>query len=101
MGYYINPKDQSKEAWLAQHGRKINPLVFGDSIAEQWEGLTAYNFHPVALFHNPQFTAAGVAYSEAEYSRFTHDTSGRKTDWYLVLDAKILEHLPKLEEDFK
>lgn len=60
MGFYINPPDKSKEDWLAEHGQV--------TITPAWpapEGTV-----PVCLIDNGSFTAAGIAYCEAEFYAF-------------------------------
>ncbi|MBL1322153.1 MAG: hypothetical protein COA63_014010 [Methylophaga sp.] len=81
MGYYINPKDMSKEAWLNIHGIPMMyaPVLFTDEI-----------HYAVCLVDNGMFTAAAVAYSQDELETFRHD-DGRPKTWYWADIDKLKE----------
>ena len=80
MGYYINPPDSSKEAWLKIHGLPVSV----DSLLS-----SPFNFDgpslPVCLVDNASlgFTAAGICYSQEELECFA-EPDGREKKWYLV-----------------
>lgn len=85
MGYYVNPRNESKESFLSREGirassdRKIS-----------WESVPA-GFLPVALVDNGLFTAAGIAYSKAELDEFTRSDDPRPRKLYLVKIEKLLK----------
>jgi len=91
MGYYINPPDRTKEEWLEEFGE--------EAITPTWpatEGMV-----PICLIDNGAFTAAGIAYNEAEFNAFMAPDSGmqRPRTWYYVPREKVLEVQP-LVQDF-
>ena len=48
MGYYINPKDRSKEQWLVDHGKQIpQPTMYreGDNVVVCPDGRLKMWFH--------------------------------------------------------
>ena len=88
MGYYINPKDMTKEAWLAQHGKPSStPPPF--SVAEQGE-------LPVCLVQNALFSAAGVCFSEQELAAWKAPDP-RPRQWFTasIADLKAVGALPE------
>jgi hypothetical protein len=76
MGYYINPEDQSKEAFLKQHGTPISA-----DHAASFDFTT--NQLPVCLVDNIAFTAAGIAYDTKERDAFLRPDRRLKR-WFLV-----------------
>ena len=82
MGYYVNPEDQAKEAWLQQNGVKI-----------KYQDVPNFDFSsdhlPVCLVDNGIFTAAGIAFSPEERDYFIKE-DGRPKIWYSV-PRKLLE----------
>lgn len=82
MGYYINPSDQSKEVWLVNNGRLLTktPENYrdGDDIA-------------VCLVDNGPFTAAAVAFSQAELEYFKSPADPRPKLWFMVPLDKLIE----------
>ncbi|MDP3697058.1 MAG: hypothetical protein Q8R55_03425 [Candidatus Taylorbacteria bacterium] len=85
MGFYVNPRNESKESFLQREGicapsdRKIS-----------WESVPA-GFLPVSLVNNGSFTAAAIAYSEDELDEFTSSDDPRPRKLYLVKIEKLLE----------
>ena len=82
MGFYINPKDCSKEEFLELYG---NPAT--TAVIKQFD--FSNDLLPVCLVDNGLFTAAGIAYAPAERDVFIRD-DGRHKRWYLV-NKKDLE----------
>jgi hypothetical protein len=82
MGYYINPRNCTKETWLAEHGQPIT--------------LAYAKAHPagdrvvVCLIDNGPFTAAGIAYDDRERDAFAHEDIRPKA-WYLVPRALLVK----------
>lgn len=78
MGYYVNPRGESKEQWLKANGVLINPDT----------ALSNFNYNstclPVCLVDNGLFTAAGICYSPEETATFNRPDDERPKDWYLV-----------------
>jgi hypothetical protein len=82
MGYYINPKNGTKEQWLAEHGTPITPAVAkahvtGDKVV-------------VCLVDNGAFTAAGIGYDDTERNAFAQPDSRPKL-WYLVERGRLVQ----------
>lgn len=90
MGYYINPKDQTKEAFLLEQGHPVSEAA-----------LARYTFDedtlPVCWVQNPGMTAAGIAYNQEELNRFLMGVGNRKFQWYLVPRSALAPYLPKGE----
>lgn len=76
MGYYINPPDMTKEAWLMQHA--LAAQRFPPKRNTDFDAAVV-----VCLVQNPDFTAAGICYSQAELERFAQPDS-RPKSWFLV-----------------
>jgi hypothetical protein len=93
MGYYINPKQSTKEQWLKANGDfkgmegQLNPPPKGK--------------HFVCLVDNGWMTAAGVAYSLEEQQVFADPKDDRPKYWFLVDDDKIIEEVPALAGHLK
>lgn len=96
MGYYINPPDMTKEAFLRIKGMPISPTIleaFWHSELKQ----TPTDYLPVCLVYNPFFTAAVIAYSPYESAAFDKE-DGRQKDWYLVLLSDLKPYYDKENE---
>ena len=83
MGIYINPKEGTKEEWLAKHAKEVNSIT--------WDILPK-DILPVVLVDNGGFTAAGIAYCKSELEQFQYE-DGRPKKWFL---AKV-EDLQKVQ----
>lgn len=84
MGYYINPKNMSKEEWLKQNGTMVEP--------NHAKAHTAGDKLVVCLVDNGMFTAAGIAYDDRERDAFFYP-DGRPKMWYLVDKALLAEYM--------
>lgn len=74
MGYYINPPDETKEAFLAREGTPTTPNLPAD------DGVAL-----ICLVDNyGVFSAAGIVYDAAELADFTDRNDARSRSWYLV-----------------
>lgn len=80
MGYYINPTNETKEAWLSAFP-EVDP---------QETGFIDGDDRLVCLVDNHAFTAAAVMVNANEYAEFMHD-DGRKKIWYQVPLANLIE----------
>jgi hypothetical protein len=74
MGYYINPENETKEAWLKANAKSITE-----------EEALGFDFTrdrlPVCLVDNGIFTAVGIAFDHRERDVFAqHD--GRPKRWF-------------------
>lgn len=75
MGCYVNHPTMAKESWLLVFGKLVGRIV-GAGPAGSTRDIPAWSSFekgrlPVVLVDNGPFTAAAVAYSEAEYGVFT------------------------------
>ena len=89
MGYYINPKDKSKEQWLKENGTLSNKLTCAEVIAKSNPGGS--KILPVVLVDNGPFTAAAIAFSEREFEEFATPTDRRSKLYFLVEVEKLME----------
>lgn len=83
MGLYLNPRTESKEAFLAREGTRI------PDEAVSWPAPAGYTL--VCLVDNGGFSAAGIADSSKEITRFQRGMSGRWHQWYLVPSHLVRE----------
>ena len=90
MGYYINPKSETKESFLMKEGQFCPGKP-------KWEELPE-GMLPVVLIDNGLFTAAGIAFSKNELDVFTGDN--RRKTYYLVETKKLypVSDLPAPDE---
>lgn len=82
MGAYINPYNETKEAFLEREGTLIDRNVAA------WH----MDFHDkmlVALVDNGAFTAAAIAFDDRELADFTAPGDKRPIKYYLVPSAKL------------
>lgn len=80
MGYYINPKNQSKEDFLLNVGMIVPPHVVRDYKYPLQKGGSV----PVVLVGNDGFTAAGVLVDINEVERFMDREDDRPKLYFLV-----------------
>lgn len=85
MGYYINPPDKSKEQFLVEFGEPIQASEVKARINEC--------DLPVCLVDNGPFTAAGIAYDEAEADCFLQP-DGRPKRWFAVSREALKPYYP-------
>lgn len=79
MGYYVNPRDRSKEQWLAENGEPTNGPC---EITEE--------HLPVVLVDNGPFTAAGVGFDAREIEAFTLPHDRRPKQWFKVPRSALI-----------
>lgn len=79
MGFYINPENRTKEAWLDMFGQEIN--------SPSWPPPDNQVF--VCLVSNLTFAAAGIAYNEQKFSAFAFP-DGRPKRWYHVSIERVI-----------
>ena len=94
MGYYINPKNETKESWLVKHGTRIT----GGSAHKLEEHGTLV---PVCLVDNGIFTAAAIAYSKAECEAFSDPSDERPKKWWAVPRKAILSVCPEVAREWQ
>lgn len=87
MGCYIDPKDMTKEQWLA---------INATGLATHGPGEITSTHVPVCLVHNGDFTAAGVAYDEVELHRFNNPNDPRPKIWFQV-ERTLVRQVSDLE----
>ena len=83
MGYYINPKDCTKEQWLHENGEEIPPMLAEELAAANGSHM------PVVLINNGAFTAAGIIYDTDELMAFTGPGDHRPKIFYSVPREKL------------
>jgi hypothetical protein len=79
MGFYLNPANETKEAFLRREGIKLWPPEMPDD--PKWA--------LVCLIQNPHFSAAGVCYDAHEMGAFVNDGTSRKREFYWVPKEKL------------
>ena len=100
MGYYINPPEGTKEEWLENNGLEVMGPAWAllatnfPGLMNHLEGRGVY----VCLVDNGPFTAAAVAYSEAEFNAFNHPSDYRPKKWYVVPRRDVIGVCPDVEE---
>lgn len=87
MGCYIEPPAGTKEKWLHENGRTFKAKI--DSFKNRPDGMW-----PVVLLINSTFSAAGVAFSNLEWERFSTPTDPRPRLYYWVDEAKLKDVSP-------
>lgn len=89
MGYYVNPPNQTKEAWLRDNGFEMpspgSPIAACDAM--------------VCLIDNGFMTAAGIAYCDGELDQFA-SPDGRPKRWFAVSKAKLVEVCPDVAREW-
>lgn len=93
MGFYVNPPNMPKEAWL-----HINAYYEGDDAEWAKQNSDFKDTFPVCLVDNGPFTAAGIAFDEDEWKAFVgHDADLRPKKWFVVHK----EYLFAVSDNFK
>ena len=82
MGFYINPKDTTKEAWLEKYGVSLEHFVPDKNCAPD-PSNPDNTLVVVCWVDNGVFTAAGICYSQDELEAFKY-ADGREKRWYIV-----------------
>ena len=84
MGFYVNPRNESKEDFLVREGVRVpnNPRITWASVPK--------GYLPVVLLRNSHFTAAGIAFCENELDVFTRPEDNRPRAIFMVQIAKLL-----------
>lgn len=81
MGFYIDPRNETKEEWLAKRGEDIH----GEPSFHRLDDLVT-----VCLVDNGGFTAAAIAVDQRERDRFAYP-DGRRKRWFLVPISALVE----------
>ncbi len=79
MGCYINPANESKEAFLNRYGKR--------DVSGQIQ-ITETHV-PVCLIDNGLFTAAMVFFHECEIEAMKHPSDRRPKTWYMVPRVEV------------
>jgi len=93
MGYYIDPKNETKEEFLEREGIEITESEF-----------SAFAFHEeallVVLVDNGDFTAAIICYNdrELEYVQTSIDRDYRPKKFYVVDKVDVKKYLGQCEK---
>ena len=82
MGFYVNPDNETKEAFLNREGLQV-PKADWDKIPK--------GSVPVILIDNGRFSAAGIAFSEGEYRAFLEPGDPRPKKIFIVKKSKLKE----------
>lgn len=81
MGIYINPANETKEAFLLREAETVTTLKNYDDVEKEKI--------QVVLVDNGFFTAAGVVYNQREIQAFTSPDDRRAKQFFLI-DRSIL-----------
>lgn len=84
MGYYVNPRNESKEAFLNREG-----ISAPDAPKITWDSVPK-GFLPVVLVDNGPFTAAAIAYCKEELEYFTRLEDTRPRKIFVVRVEKLI-----------
>lgn len=84
MGYYINPRNMSKETFLVEYGTEVPGKTL------EWDAVPS-GCLPVVLLQNPMFSAAGIAYCKEELEAFTDPTDYRPRTIFIVEIKNIVQ----------
>lgn len=82
MGFYVNPSNCSKEAWLINNGIEVLDRTL------DWDAVPA-GCLPVVLINNGPFTAACIAYDPRELASAT-DPKDRRQRTIFIVEIKDL-----------
>lgn len=91
MGFYVNPRGETKESFLEREGIRAS----SSDLKLGWKSVPT-GFLPVVLINNGPFTAAGIAYSESEFKEFTRLDDPRPRQMFFVEIEKLLRVAPDL-----
>ena len=84
MGYYINPTNESKEAF-AKRQKEISRKEFCSF------DFTDKKFLPICLVDNGFFRALGIAYSQREAAEFTRPSDTRPKQFFIASVEDLLK----------
>lgn len=91
MGCYIDPTNETKEAFLEREGWEVT----SDYISQNYKDIKDKGDLPVVLCDNGKFTAAGIAYKEREFERFVR-YDGRAKRFFIVPITALKKVSPML-----
>lgn len=94
MGFYINPPDFQKRAWLRAHGA----IRSADDCRLAYTDPKLHEFVPVVLVDNGAFDTAGIAYDVGEFDSFTLPRDHRPKEFYLIPREYVVAMCPAVEQ---
>src|SRR5438876_105539 len=86
MGYYINPKNGTKEAWLVEHGK---PISYPEAKHMDLNGNREVTL--VVYVWNGAFSAVGIAFDEREREAFLNPKDNRVKAYFSVPVDKLVD----------
>lgn len=86
MGVYVNPREESKEAFLEREGMHVAPPANLSEIPA--------NKMLVCWKNNGFFSAVALIYNERELRAFNDSTDGRDTIFFLVNKSSLFSVIP-------
>ena len=86
MGFYVNPKNMTKEKFLESVGQELTTQEFLESTFKETQELGA---NIVVLIDNGAFKAALICYNESEHKELQDNPDPRPKKYFIV----GLEHL--------
>jgi hypothetical protein len=89
MGFYINPKGQSKEEWLMENGTPVSLNFIIDL-----EDKDIFDVVPVCLVDNGPFRAAAIGYCKREIEAFSLPEDHRPKWFFLVSLDRLKPFIP-------
>lgn len=91
MGYYINPRNESKENFLEREGERITSKI-------EWEDMSKFKL-PVCLVDNGYFTAAAIGYSKEEWEVFSKNPNDLRPKSFWIVPIDKLLRVSDLKEE--
>jgi len=97
MGAYVNPEEESKEAFLNREGTLVGT---DNNLKIKYKDIHAEDLL-VVLLDNMLFTAAGICFNENEFNAFTDDSTDDRPKKYYVVNKEELYKVSDLENYLK
>ena len=88
MGFYINPKDMSKEDWLLKNTKSRSVMPPSKNYLEHDDTVCV-----VATYDGNELFALGICYSMSELNRFKNGIPNVLCGWHQIPRAVVEPYL--------